>query len=458
MGKSPAKSKGVAKGKGVASKGSVKGASMGATKGKGVTTGKGPAKGKGVATGKGPAKGKGVTPSKGKGKMKDATKGKGGAESAKQRVPRVAVAFAHCVPDLMPEEGSIQKEELRILFEEFCDGAGERSSGFSSILYKLVQWRVLYHQRKSRLKLPTTSQQIRNRKASPDLDLHDALVGKKPPSLGVEFANPVPPFHLPGEFRKLSKLQVYEMQQKTRELLDSKFEPKKLPEPENLKGRRDYLHSLLFAEELQMNFDISIYDLQLDEALTRKNTLHNIEVPGLAEKRPSVLKGDYLLLTCKDGKFKGYVHTVLMDSLDVSFHESFPNRPPFKVHFSFNRTPLRSMHRAIDDSSSIAAALESTKPITRPPPALLGNVQLNTEQRQFLAACCKPQLSTAPLLLWGPPGTGKTTTLVHTILELMKQQPKAKLLVTAPSNPASDLLCERISQWGVKSDKRLGAA
>lgn len=201
-----------------------------------------------------------------------------------------------------------------------------------------------------------------------------------------------------------------------------------------------------------MNFDISIYDLELDEPLTHRNDLHTIAVPGLAEKRPSVLKGDYLLLTCRQGKFRGYVHKVLLDSLEVSFHQNFQNKPPFKIHFSFNRTPLRSMHRAIDDSSTLAPELDSTHPIVRPAP-LPAPGTLNTEQRQFMAACCMPYLSTAPLLLWGPPGTGKTTTLVHTISALLSQQPAARLLVTAPSNPASDLLCERLGQLGIKENK-----
>ena len=47
----------------------------------------------------------------------------------------------------------------------------------------------------------------------------------------------------------------------------------------------------------------------------------------------------------------------------------------------------------------------------------------------------------------GPPGTGKTTTLVHAIKLLTKQE--KGILVCAPSNAATDLLTERLAQVGV---------
>ncbi|MEL6945730.1 MAG: AAA domain-containing protein, partial [Bacteroidota bacterium] len=48
----------------------------------------------------------------------------------------------------------------------------------------------------------------------------------------------------------------------------------------------------------------------------------------------------------------------------------------------------------------------------------------------------------------GPPGTGKTTTLIHAIQELCKTE--STVLVTAPSNAAVDLLTERIAGLGLQ--------
>ena len=57
-------------------------------------------------------------------------------------------------------------------------------------------------------------------------------------------------------------------------------------------------------------------------------------------------------------------------------------------------------------------------------------------------------------VIHGPPGTGKTTTLVSYILEAVYR--KQRLLVTAPSNVAVDNLLERLADAGCRSLVRLG--
>ena len=51
-------------------------------------------------------------------------------------------------------------------------------------------------------------------------------------------------------------------------------------------------------------------------------------------------------------------------------------------------------------------------------------------------------------IVHGPPGTGKTTTLVQAIKALLQQERK-QILVTAPSNAAVDLLSEKLSDEGM---------
>ena len=50
-------------------------------------------------------------------------------------------------------------------------------------------------------------------------------------------------------------------------------------------------------------------------------------------------------------------------------------------------------------------------------------------------------------IIHGPPGTGKTTTLVHAILETIRRE--RRVLVCAPSNTAVDLLTEKLAERGV---------
>lgn len=56
-------------------------------------------------------------------------------------------------------------------------------------------------------------------------------------------------------------------------------------------------------------------------------------------------------------------------------------------------------------------------------------------------------------IIHGPPGTGKTTTLVESIREVLKKE--SQVLVCAPSNAAVDLLTEKLYQHGV-STVRIG--
>ena len=70
---------------------------------------------------------------------------------------------------------------------------------------------------------------------------------------------------------------------------------------------------------------------------------------------------------------------------------------------------------------------------------------LNTVQQQ---AVQKILSANELAIVHGPPGTGKTTTLVQAIRCLL-QQDRQKLLVVAPSNAAVDLLSEKLSGQGL---------
>jgi len=76
------------------------------------------------------------------------------------------------------------------------------------------------------------------------------------------------------------------------------------------------------------------------------------------------------------------------------------------------------------------------------------NSNLNPEQKRcVLAILSLSQLQTRPKLpfiIHGPPGTGKTVTLVEMTLQVLNQSFDNKVLIVAPSNSAADLLATRL--------------
>ncbi|KAF5579291.1 NAM7-nonsense-mediated mRNA decay [Fusarium pseudocircinatum] len=68
--------------------------------------------------------------------------------------------------------------------------------------------------------------------------------------------------------------------------------------------------------------------------------------------------------------------------------------------------------------------------------------RLNASQNQAI----KLALNSSLLCLWGPPGTGKTETIVEMICALQTANPKARVLVTAPTHNAVDNVMRRYIQ------------
>ncbi|KAL0043157.1 hypothetical protein WJX79_010911 [Trebouxia sp. C0005] len=83
----------------------------------------------------------------------------------------------------------------------------------------------------------------------------------------------------------------------------------------------------------------------------------------------------------------------------------------------------------------------------------LGAQKLNSQQREAVASVLVGAGGGRhPLTLFGPPGTGKTVTLVECALQVYSSVKGARLLMCAPQNFSADLLFKALSAAGITTD------
>ncbi len=189
-------------------------------------------------------------------------------------------------------------------------------------------------------------------------------------------------------------------------------------------------HELINTEETRMRVDIRQYDLH-GIYITMENGLYKIQVPGLAEKRPSVLRGDLVraklhqsyddtmypspllnIICFEHISYDGFAHFVNLEDVRVSFHSNIhplvESGMPFDVQFTFSRTPIKHYHRALDIKTDFWQKLWAPSKPAAPSGTLsrvFGKVPLNKEQIAATLTVLQNQI--APIILQGPPGTGK---------------------------------------------------
>ncbi|GLG97996.1 Probable RNA helicase armi [Gryllus bimaculatus] len=276
------------------------------------------------------------------------------------------------------------------------------------------------------------------------------------------------------------------------------------------------LHSLLYLEEIELSIRLHEYDME-KTTLSFVGEYLSLEVPGLAEKRPSVLVGDKVDVESSNQQghvYEGFVHKVCANALLLKFHSHFHQTyesEECNVRFVLNRGPLRKCHVAVDlalkhlgeyvlfpnciklrdpqislEENEEGSAdilynnhnryrasrkiplmiakppVENGAPVyqetgkqyltTLPAPRLPKkavklrwfNSNLNYCQKEAVRNVLKGEARPLPYVIFGPPGTGKTMTLIETILQIYILIPDSRILVATPSNSSANLIAERL--------------
>ncbi|RDX46185.1 P-loop containing nucleoside triphosphate hydrolase protein [Lentinus brumalis] len=241
------------------------------------------------------------------------------------------------------------------------------------------------------------------------------------------------------------------------------------------KGNHEmFFRALLWIEEARAVEDLHMYDLT-DVQIVRDGNLYTLRVDGLAEKRPSVVVGDTIQVQeanapASGRTYEGFVHTVRLDEIRVSFHKSFNAAGRlFNVCFQLNRVPLRRQHQALSVQTPAHQRLLFPKPTQAGLTQALGPrdfpitpfndaISANPAQLQGVKSIVNIKPGAAPLNIYGPPGTGKTVLLVESIQQILSRKPSARILVCAPSNSAADIIAQRLTVYTANEMFRCNAA
>ncbi|XP_074862033.1 RNA helicase Mov10l1 [Carettochelys insculpta] len=297
-----------------------------------------------------------------------------------------------------------------------------------------------------------------------------------------------------------------------------------LAEQLNLSNYKANLSTLLWLEEIHAEMEIK--EFSMSGVILKKNgNFLVLEVPGLAEGRPSLSTGDKVILKTQDYsehvvEYISYVTEIHDEDATLRLNQEFEqayNSEPMDVEFTLNRTTNRRCQFAVEQGvylgekvlfpntlvlqspqvvkiwnnvacytvaddherytkkedqkkkmqngqtkciapkkrnkiaipHMVTVATQTSKLIsglTTPTQreCEFFNPLLNEHQKlavkRILGGECRP----TPYILFGPPGTGKTVTIIEAILQIHYTLPDSRILVCAPSNSATDLICLRL--------------
>lgn len=279
----------------------------------------------------------------------------------------------------------------------------------------------------------------------------------------------IPSFDVPEKLRNIILCSEHKSQ-----MLDALItQYPSLEEPLNIKNYTQRFSALLHLEEIDYTINFRNYDRERAH-FQRDGEYLSLQIENLAERRPSLVLGDtvhalnpWLDSSCNESKsFEGVVHKVLFNRILLKFNSSFQdkyNGEDYRLTFHFSRYAFRKQHYAAGRIVTHLGEqfLFPNKVNKRENPQLditfkddnmylcddklpWYNSQLNPIQKRAVFNILRGETEKMPYVIFGPPGTGKTVTLVETVLQLIRNLPSARLLIGTPSNSSADLIIRRI--------------
>lgn len=256
----------------------------------------------------------------------------------------------------------------------------------------------------------------------------------------------------------------------------------------------EWFHTLLYIEEIQNMIRYKMYDME-KTWMTKESEYLRVHIEGLSERRPVLLIGDSVRVNNPWGdndnapSYEGFIHKVQPDGILIRFSYDFHkkyNGEDVSMSFFFSRASFQKCHFAVDlshthlgpcvlfpdklilntkqiifDSSTFSSDDENNfllKEISNHENGELDslkkrnlvwfNKKLNHIQKKAVINILMGEARPLPYIIFGPPGTGKTMTLIEVILQIICLLPNSRLLIATPSNSAANLLTDRLIKSG----------
>ncbi|CAG9818274.1 unnamed protein product [Phaedon cochleariae] len=237
-------------------------------------------------------------------------------------------------------------------------------------------------------------------------------------------------------------------------------------EPGNVtkENYREFWQAVLWLEEMGQTLGLQKYNMENVTLSLRGGGVLELVVPGLAEKRPSVIVGDMIDVRVHEDHigYRGIIKrvndtTVEIGDIDEELIEMIESNPGVEidVRFVLSRLGFERMHQG-EEQVTINGMVPTLFPDITLRQKVVREVRsinngdfynemivTNPEQKMAVHKILNGTSSTAPYIVFGPPGTGKTITIVEAILQI-KTKTKNKILVCAPANAACDMLTEKL--------------
>ncbi|KAL4681365.1 hypothetical protein H8959_006842, partial [Pygathrix nigripes] len=216
----------------------------------------------------------------------------------------------------------------------------------------------------------------------------------------------------------------------------------------NMSNYKEKFSTLLWLEEIYAEMELKEYNMS-GIVLRRNGDLLVLEVPGLAEGRPSL----YTVL---------FPEEIILQSPQVTGnwnHEQDAKSNGQSTSKKNRKTMTDQAEHGTKERSVGDKDLPALTPFTAEMSDWVDELQtpkarnmeffnpvLNENQKlavkRILSGDCRP----LPYILFGPPGTGKTVTIIEAVLQVHFALPDSRILVCAPSNSAADLVCLRLHE------------